>query len=134
MAGDKASADESNLTEDQVKAAEARAEVSAGRAGQIGEREAARECMPCRGTGSVVSQLGGARSELPCPWCRGTGVREADINAQAKWLQGEDVSLPGENLGAGSAGATVSQGEETTASQGEETTASQGEETTASQG
>jgi DnaJ-class molecular chaperone len=110
MAGDEASADESNLTADQVEAAEGRTEASAGSPGQIGERESQRECMPCHGTGSVVSHLGGERSQLPCPWCGGTGVRRADMNAQAKWLHGEDVSVHGENLSAGSGETAASQG------------------------
>jgi hypothetical protein len=45
-----------------------------------------RECMPCRGTGRVISNLGGSQSTLPCPWCRGGGVRVKDVDAQAKWL------------------------------------------------
>jgi DnaJ-class molecular chaperone len=32
-------------------------------------------CSACRGTGTVISNLGGERSELPCPWCEGRGVR-----------------------------------------------------------
>ncbi len=30
-------------------------------------------CRPCRGTGRVISALGGQPHELPCPWCDGTG-------------------------------------------------------------
>jgi DnaJ-class molecular chaperone len=30
-------------------------------------------CRPCRGTGQVVSNLGGTPSTVPCPWCDGTG-------------------------------------------------------------
>jgi len=30
-------------------------------------------CGPCRGTGRVISNLGGSPSELTCPWCEGTG-------------------------------------------------------------
>jgi DnaJ-class molecular chaperone len=43
-------------------------------------------CMPCRGTGKVVSNLGGAPSVIDCPWCRGTGMRIVDIDAQSAWL------------------------------------------------
>jgi DnaJ-class molecular chaperone len=43
-----------------------------------------RECMPCRGTGRVISNLGGAPSTLPCPWCEGGGVRLAGIDTQAQ--------------------------------------------------
>jgi hypothetical protein len=45
--------------------------------------------MPCRGTGQVVSTLGGETRKLPCPWCQGTGVRTSGIEAQAAWLEGE---------------------------------------------
>jgi hypothetical protein len=49
--------------------------------------------MPCRGTGEVVSNLGGSASMVSCPWCGGTGKRVAGIDAQAKWLEpaGETV-------------------------------------------
>lgn len=42
--------------------------------------------MACRGTGQVISNLGGAPSTLACPWCDGSGVRAADVDAQARWL------------------------------------------------
>ena len=32
-------------------------------------------CRPCRGTGKVVSNLGGTPHEVTCPWCEGTGRR-----------------------------------------------------------
>jgi DnaJ-class molecular chaperone len=59
---------------------------------------APRECMACRGTGRVISNLGGRPSELACPWCEGTGVRVAGIDAQAAWLQrqGTDAGAAGE--------------------------------------
>jgi DnaJ-class molecular chaperone len=41
-------------------------------------------CSACRGTGQVVSNLGGHRSLVQCPWCDGGGVRIADHDAQAK--------------------------------------------------
>jgi len=44
-------------------------------------------CMPCRGTGSVISNLGGSPSTVECPWCRGSGRRSEDIDAQAHWRQ-----------------------------------------------
>jgi hypothetical protein len=44
-----------------------------------------RECMACRGSGRVISNLGGTPSEVPCPWCEGTGVRVPGIDAQAHW-------------------------------------------------
>ena len=30
-------------------------------------------CTPCRGTGKVVSSLGGNTHQVTCPWCDGTG-------------------------------------------------------------
>jgi hypothetical protein len=42
--------------------------------------------MACRGSGRVISNLGGAPSTLTCPWCDGGGVRVVDIDAQARWL------------------------------------------------
>jgi DnaJ-class molecular chaperone len=41
-------------------------------------------CSACRGTGQVVSNLGGHPSIVECPWCDGGGVRIADHDAQAK--------------------------------------------------
>ena len=29
-------------------------------------------CTPCRGTGRVISSLGGEPHEVTCPWCQGT--------------------------------------------------------------
>lgn len=46
-------------------------------------------CTPCRGTGRVVSNLGGSPSEKPCPWCDGTGVRIAEHDAQAHWREAD---------------------------------------------
>ena len=61
----------------------------AGENGQTGENvESAhgpRECMPCRGTGRVISNLGGSQRTLECPWCQGGGVRLAGVDAQAHW-------------------------------------------------
>jgi len=42
--------------------------------------------MPCRGTGQVISNLGGTASKVSCPWCGGGGVRLAGVDAQASWL------------------------------------------------
>lgn len=46
-----------------------------------------RECMPCRGTGQVISNLGGAPSMVKCPWCGGGGVRLTGVDAQMPWLE-----------------------------------------------
>jgi DnaJ-class molecular chaperone len=52
------------------------------------------QCMPCRGTGRVISNLGGSPQEVPCPWCKGGGVRLAGVDAQAAWLEGEGRDAP----------------------------------------
>jgi DnaJ-class molecular chaperone len=48
-----------------------------------------RECMPCRGTGEVISHLGGTASTVTCPWCGGGGVRVPGVDAQARWLDAD---------------------------------------------
>jgi DnaJ-class molecular chaperone len=40
-------------------------------------------CRPCRGTGRVISSLGGDPREVKCPWCSGSGVFAPDRDAQA---------------------------------------------------
>jgi DnaJ-class molecular chaperone len=40
-------------------------------------------CSPCRGTGQVLSNLGGSPSTVPCPWCDGSGMQIAGHDAQA---------------------------------------------------
>jgi DnaJ-class molecular chaperone len=42
-------------------------------------------CSACRGTGVVLSNLGGEPHEQPCPWCDGGGVRIPGHDAQAHW-------------------------------------------------
>lgn len=44
-----------------------------------------RECMPCRGTGKVISKLGGEDHAVSCPWCEGSGQRLQGVDAQAHW-------------------------------------------------
>ena len=44
-----------------------------------------RECMACRATGKVISNLGGTPSTIDCPWCGGGGTRLVEIDAQARW-------------------------------------------------
>ena len=39
-------------------------------------------CTPCRGTGQLISGLGGKPHQVVCPWCRGTGQRIPGIDAQ----------------------------------------------------
>ena len=40
-------------------------------------------CAPCRGTGSVISNLGGTPQQVTCPWCEGGGVQLPEHDAQA---------------------------------------------------
>ncbi len=40
-------------------------------------------CAPCRGTGQVISNLGGSPSQVTCPWCEGGGVQLPEHDAQA---------------------------------------------------
>ena len=40
-------------------------------------------CSACRGTGSVISNLGGTPHQVTCPWCRGDGVFHSGQDAQA---------------------------------------------------
>jgi DnaJ-class molecular chaperone len=42
-----------------------------------------RQCTPCRGTGRVISNLGGSPHEETCPWCEGTGTFIPGHDAQA---------------------------------------------------
>jgi hypothetical protein len=65
-------------------------------------------CMPCRGTGKVISNLGGEASQVVCPWCKGAGTRLTGIDAQGAWLEerakgngGEGASPGGEGTGSG---------------------------------
>jgi DnaJ-class molecular chaperone len=40
-------------------------------------------CTACRGTGQVVSTLGGTPSTVTCPWCEGSGRFIPGHDAQA---------------------------------------------------
>jgi hypothetical protein len=48
-------------------------------------------CMPCHGTGKVISNLGEHMRKVTCPWCRGGGIRLTGVDAQ-EWQQ-EQVAL-----------------------------------------
>ena len=52
---------------------------------ETGASHEPRECMACRGTGQLISKLGGATSRVSCPWCDGGGTRLAEVDAQARW-------------------------------------------------
>jgi hypothetical protein len=47
--------------------------------------------MACRGSGQVISNLGGTPSTVTCPWCGGGGVRVPGIDAQAQWREQQDA-------------------------------------------
>ena len=51
--------------------------------------------MPCRGSGRVISNLGGTQRTLACPWCQGGGVRLAGVDAQAHWRGGSEGEAAG---------------------------------------
>jgi DnaJ-class molecular chaperone len=41
-------------------------------------------CSACRGTGRVISRLGGEEHSVTCPWCDGGGQRIPGHDAQAR--------------------------------------------------
>ncbi len=45
-------------------------------------------CTACRGTGKLLSGLGGTPHEVVCPWCEGTGHRIPGIDAQEHPAEG----------------------------------------------
>ncbi|HEX5191655.1 MAG TPA: hypothetical protein VFW09_02555 [Solirubrobacteraceae bacterium] len=49
-------------------------------------------CMACRGTGKVLSGLGGTQHEVVCPWCQGTGHRIPGTDAQEHPSEGGAVA------------------------------------------
>jgi DnaJ-class molecular chaperone len=53
-------------------------------------------CTVCRGTGTLISNLGGSPSNLACAWCEGTGTFIPDHDAQAagRALRGEAPAEP----------------------------------------
>jgi hypothetical protein len=56
--------------------------------------------MACRGTGRVISNLGGSPSTVTCPWCEGGGVRVPGIDAQERWLGGDaERETPSDSTG-----------------------------------
>jgi hypothetical protein len=60
--------------------------------------------MACRGSGRVISNLGGTPSDVTCPWCDGTGMRTPGIDAQGHWREstaGEDGAGAEEAAAAG---------------------------------
>lgn len=53
-----------------------------------------RVCMPCHGSGKVISNLGGEASEVTCPWCQGSGERLTGADAQE--FHSQQVAQSGE--------------------------------------
>ena len=45
---------------------------------------ARQECSACRGTGRVISNLGGSPHPEQCPWCEGAGRFIPGHDAQAR--------------------------------------------------
>jgi hypothetical protein len=50
--------------------------------------------MPCRGSGKLISNLGGSPSAVTCPWCEGGGVRIPGVDAQAHWSEAAGAQQP----------------------------------------
>jgi hypothetical protein len=46
-------------------------------------------CYPCRGTGRLISTLGGEPHEVECAWCEGSGRFQPGHDAQAAGEGGE---------------------------------------------
>jgi DnaJ-class molecular chaperone len=57
--------------------------------------EAPPTCPPCRGTGRVVSRLGGSSSTVTCPWCEGTGHVIPGHDAQRRWREDDGADDDG---------------------------------------
>ena len=77
-----------------------------GQTGEHGEdAHGPRECMPCRGSGRVISNLGGTQRTLECPWCGGRGVRASGIDAQEHWREGDAGNGAADGAAAVDAGA-----------------------------
>lgn len=48
-------------------------------------------CAPCRGTGKVISNLGGTAQQVTCPWCEGGGAQLPEHDAQAARRSGDSA-------------------------------------------
>jgi DnaJ-class molecular chaperone len=46
-------------------------------------------CTACRGTGEVISGLGGTPHRVRCPWCEGSGRFIPEHDAQAAIAEGQ---------------------------------------------
>jgi DnaJ-class molecular chaperone len=52
-------------------------------------------CTVCRGTGTLISNLGGSPSSVECAWCEGTGVFLPEHDAQAARRAAAEGTPPG---------------------------------------
>ncbi len=77
--------------------------MSADRAPPDAERQT---CTPCRGTGKVISNLGGEQRELTCPWCEGSGEFKSGHDAQGDAPQSPESQAGETNTGGAEAGET----------------------------
>ena len=73
------------------------ANASGGSEEQLDRSHGPRECMACRGSGQVISNLGGTAKRIACPWCDGTGLRKPGADAQAHWSGSESAENVGES-------------------------------------
>lgn len=85
----KASSTSENDGDEEVSAAEESHDRSAAPSAEpvVGQRV----CMPCHGTGKVISNLDGHARKVTCPWCRGGGERLTGMDAQ-EWQQEQVAS------------------------------------------
>jgi DnaJ-class molecular chaperone len=51
-------------------------------------------CMPCHGSGKVISNLGGTPRKVACPWCRGKGLRSPGTDAQEYRIEQDGKRRP----------------------------------------
>lgn len=65
--------------------------------------ESRQTCTPCRGTGKVISNLGGEQREITCPWCEGSGEFKPGHDAQG------DAAAAPESPAGGAGGAETAQ-------------------------
>jgi DnaJ-class molecular chaperone len=68
------------------KAPTSSTEDGEGGVSTAGDSHEPRVCVPCHGTGKVISNLGGHARKVTCPWCRGGGERLTGVDAQ-EWQQ-----------------------------------------------
>jgi DnaJ-class molecular chaperone len=52
-------------------------------------------CTPCRGTGNLISNLGGSPHQVTCPWCGGAGRFQPGRDAQTRETVADEHSEDG---------------------------------------